>query len=148
MDPARIGVFGWSYGGYMALMCMMQAPDEFAAGVSGAPVTDWRLYDTHYTERYMGTPADNAAGYDAGDVLTYAEKLAARCWSCTAWPTTTCCSRTARRCSRSLQDLNKPFDVMTYPGSKHGLLRFAGTGPHGYATIVRFFDRTLRGSEH
>ncbi len=63
VDPARIGVFGWSYGGYMALMCMMQAPGEFAAAVAGAPVTDWSLYDTHYTERFMSTPQDNEAGY-------------------------------------------------------------------------------------
>ena len=63
----------------MALMCMMQAPEVFAAGVAGAPVTDWTLYDTHYTERYMSTPQANAAGYEASNVLTYAEKLAARC---------------------------------------------------------------------
>ena len=63
VDGKRIGIFGWSYGGYMALMCAMQAPDSFAAAVAGAPVTDWRLYDTHYTERYMGTPQENAEGY-------------------------------------------------------------------------------------
>ena len=65
VDAQRIGIFGWSYGGYMALMCAMQAPDSFAAAVAGAPVTDWRLYDTHYTERYMGTPQDNPDGYAA-----------------------------------------------------------------------------------
>ena len=57
VDAKRIGMFGWSYGGYMTLMCLMQAPDAFAAGVAGAPVTDWALYDTHYTERYLSTPA-------------------------------------------------------------------------------------------
>ena len=55
-------MFGWSYGGYMTLMCLMQAPDAFAAGVAGAPVTDWALYDTHYTERYLSTPQANADG--------------------------------------------------------------------------------------
>src|ERR1700730_16233803 len=75
VDPARIGVFGWSYGGYMALMCMMQAPDVFAAGVSGAPVTDWKLYDTHYTERFMGTPQSNAEGYARSSVMDHAEDL-------------------------------------------------------------------------
>ena len=59
VDPQRIGIFGWSYGGYMTLMCLMQAPDAFAAGVAGAPVTDWTLYDTHYTERYISTPQAN-----------------------------------------------------------------------------------------
>ena len=61
----RIGIFGWSYGGYMTLMCLMQAPDSFAAGVAGAPVTDWALYDTHYTERYLSTPQLNPEGYAA-----------------------------------------------------------------------------------
>jgi len=59
VDPRRIGVFGWSYGGYMALMCLMRAPDHFSAGAAGAPVTDWALYDTRYTERYLGVPAGN-----------------------------------------------------------------------------------------
>ena len=65
VDPKRIGVWGWSYGGYMTLMLMFKAPDIFRAGVAGAPVTDWGLYDTHYTERYLDRPQDNAAGYAA-----------------------------------------------------------------------------------
>ena len=75
VDAQRIGIFGWSYGGYMTLMCLMQAPDAFAAGVAGAPVTDFALYDTHYTERYLSTPQANAAGYAASNVLSYADKL-------------------------------------------------------------------------
>ena len=63
MDPARVGVYGWSYGGYMTLMLLGQSPGTFKAGVAGAPVTDYRLYDTHYTERYLGTPAENPEGY-------------------------------------------------------------------------------------
>ena len=77
VDAQRIGIFGWSYGGYMTLMCLMQAPDAFAAGVAGAPVTDWTLYDTHYTERYLSTPQANAAGYAASNVLTYVGPAAA-----------------------------------------------------------------------
>src|SRR6187401_353060 len=75
VDAKRIGIFGWSYGGYMTLMCLMQAPDAFAAGVAGAPVTDWSLYDTHYTERYLSTPQANAAGYAASNVLNYVDRL-------------------------------------------------------------------------
>ena len=74
-DPLRIGVYGWSYGGYMALLCAARRPDVFAAAVAGAPVTDWAGYDTAYTERYMGTPAKNAAGYAAASVMTYADRL-------------------------------------------------------------------------
>jgi dipeptidyl-peptidase-4 len=75
VDPDRIGIWGWSYGGYMTLMNLFKQPDVFAAGVSGAPVTDWALYDTHYTERYLGTPQDNPEGYDASGVFPYAGNL-------------------------------------------------------------------------
>lgn len=68
-DPDRVAVYGWSYGGYMVLRCLEKAPGTFVAGVAGAPVTDWDGYDTYYTERYMGTPADNATGYAAASVL-------------------------------------------------------------------------------
>jgi dipeptidyl-peptidase-4 len=147
VDPARIGVFGWSYGGYMALMCMMQAPAEFTAGVSGAPVTDWRLYDTHYTERYMGKPDDNVAGYTAGNVLTYGEKLSGPLLVMHGMADDNVLFTNSTTLFKKLQDLNKPFDMMTYPGSKHGLLRIASTGPHAYETIVRFLDAHL-GNAH
>ena len=70
INADRIGLFGWSYGGYLTLMGLMQLPDVWALGVAVAPVTDWQLYDTHYTERYMARPQENEAGYTAGDVLT------------------------------------------------------------------------------
>jgi dipeptidyl-peptidase-4 len=143
VDAKRIGVFGWSYGGYMALMCMMQAPEAFVAGVSGAPVTDWRLYDTHYTERYMGMPAANKAAYDASDVLTYAKNLRGDLLIMHGMADDNVLFTHSTALFKKLQDLNKSFDVMPYPGSKHGLLRQAGTGPHAYATVKRFFDEHL-----
>jgi len=75
IDPARVGVYGWSYGGYMALLCLMKQPDAFKVGVSGAPVTFWEGYDTIYTERYMGLPAENPAGYREASVLEHAAGL-------------------------------------------------------------------------
>ena len=75
VDGGRIGVYGWSYGGYMSLLCLLRAPDVFRAAVAGAPVTDWDGYDTHYTERYMGTPKENPDGYRASSVLPLAERL-------------------------------------------------------------------------
>jgi len=71
----KIGIYGWSYGGYMTLMCMAQKPEVFKAGVSGAPVTHWDGYDTHYTERYMGTPQSNPKGYKIGSVMEHVENL-------------------------------------------------------------------------
>jgi dipeptidyl-peptidase-4 len=143
VDPARVGVFGWSYGGYMALMCMMQAPDVFAAGVSGAPVTDWKLYDTHYTERYMGTPQSNPEAYERSSVMHYAADLKGPLLIMHGMADDNVLFTHSTTLFKKLQDLNVPFDVMTYPGGKHGLLRHADMGRHGYSTIKRFFDRTI-----
>jgi dipeptidyl-peptidase 4 len=143
VDPKRIAVFGWSYGGYMALMCMMQAPDVFAAGIAGAPVTDWHLYDTHYTEQYMGTPQENAAGYTASSVMTYANQLRGPLLIMHGMADDNVLFTHSTTLFKKLQDLDKQFDIMTYPGSKHGLLRHADTGLHGYTTIKRFLDTQL-----
>jgi dipeptidyl-peptidase 4 len=75
MDITRVGVFGWSFGGYMATMAVLLHPEVFACGVAGAPVTDWELYDTAYTERYMKQPKDNEEGYRRTSALTYADRL-------------------------------------------------------------------------
>ncbi len=75
MDASRVGMYGWSFGGYFSAMAAMRRPDVFAAGVAGAPVCDWADYDTHYTERYMGLPQENKSGYEASDVETYAKDL-------------------------------------------------------------------------
>lgn len=72
IDMQRVAIFGWSYGGYMSLMALAQRPDIFKVAISGAPVTSWELYDTAYTERYMGLPADNRKQYDKGSVLHWA----------------------------------------------------------------------------
>ena len=76
LDLERVGVFGWSFGGYLSAMAALLRPDVFKAAVAGAPVTDWALYDTAYTERYMKTPQANPAGYEATSALTHAAKLA------------------------------------------------------------------------
>ncbi|HWW81370.1 MAG TPA: S9 family peptidase [Steroidobacteraceae bacterium] len=147
VDPKRIGVFGWSYGGYMTLMCMMQAPDVFAAGIAGAPVTDWRLYDTHYTEQFMGTPQENTAGYTGSSVMTYANQLRGPLLIMHGMADDNVLFTHSTTLFKKLQDLDKPFDIMTYPGSKHALMRFATTGRHGYAALKRFLDTQLGGGE-
>jgi dipeptidyl-peptidase-4 len=78
VDPARVGIFGTSYGGYVALMEMLRHPDLFAAASASSPPTDWRNYDSIYTERYMGLPQENAAGYDAGSAVAHAGALKGR----------------------------------------------------------------------
>jgi dipeptidyl-peptidase-4 len=143
VEPARIGVWGWSYGGYMTLMLMFKAPDLFRAGVSGAPVTDWSLYDTHYTERYLDRPQDNAAGYAASSVLPYAKDLEGKLLVMHGMADDNVLFLHSTKLFRRLQDLGKPFDVMVYPGAKHGLTR-QHDGRHAYAMIKRFFDENLR----
>jgi len=143
IDASRLGVWGWSYGGYMTLMMMFKAPDVFRAGVSGAPVTDFALYDTHYTERYLDRPADNAAGYEASSVLPYAKDLRGKLLVIHGMADDNVLFLNSTKLFRRLQDLGKPFDIMVYPGAKHGLLR-QHDGRHALAAILRFFDDSLR----
>jgi dipeptidyl-peptidase-4 len=149
VDGERIGVFGWSYGGYMALNMLMRSPGTYAAGVSGAPVTDWSLYDTHYTERYMGTPQDNPSGYAAGSVLTHAKNLADPLLVIHGMADDNVLFAHATKLFAELQKLGKPFDVMVYPGYKHGLLRDPVVGLHAHRAIAEYLDRHLKsnGSE-
>jgi dipeptidyl-peptidase-4 len=144
VDGRRIGIFGWSYGGYLALMCLMQAPDAFAAGVAGAPVTDWALYDTHYTERYLSTPKLNPEGYRLGNVLEYAERLKRPLLLVHGMADDNVLFAHSTVLMKKLQDTQKPFDLMTYPGGKHGLIRQNVAGLHAHANILRFFARELR----
>jgi dipeptidyl-peptidase-4 len=143
VDPKRIGVWGWSYGGYMTLNLMFKAPDVYSAGVAGAPVTDFALYDTHYTERYLDRPQDNAAGYAASSVLPYAKDLKGPLLVMHGMSDDNVLFLNSTKLFRRLQDLDKPFDVMVYPGAKHGLLR-QHDGRHGYKMIKRFFDEHLK----
>jgi dipeptidyl-peptidase-4 len=143
VDPRRMGVWGWSYGGYMTLMMMFKAPEVFRAGVSGAPVTDWTLYDTHYTERYLDTPQANAGGYAASSVLPYAKDLRGSLLVIHGMADDNVLFLHSTKLFRTLQDLGKSFDVMVYPGAKHGLTR-QHDGRHAYAMMLRFFNDNLR----
>ncbi len=144
VDPERIGIWGWSYGGYMTLMSLFQEPDAFAAGVSGAPVTDWTLYDTHYTERYLGTPQNNPDGYEASSVFPYAENLDAPLLLIHGMADDNVLFTNSTKLMKTLQDEGLTFDLMTYPGSKHGLTRVPASGQHAYAHILRFFQQHLQ----
>jgi dipeptidyl-peptidase-4 len=128
----------------MTLMLMFKAPDLFRAGVSGAPVTDWTLYDTHYTERYLERPSENAAGYESSSVLPYAKDLAGKLMVIHGMADDNVLFLHSTKLFRRLQDLGKPFEVMVYPGAKHGLLR-QHDGRHAYAAMLRFFDANLVG---
>ena len=141
VDENRIGVFGHSYGGYMTLMLMMKS-DSFKAGVSVAPVTDWGLYDTHYTERYLSHPEDNPHGYKASNVFPYAKDLSGKLLIIHGMADDNVLFTNSTKLYKVLQDENIQFDIMNYPGAKHGL---AGrkTNLHRYSLMDRFFDNNL-----
>ncbi len=143
VDPARIGVFGWSYGGYMTLMLLGQSPGTFKAGIAGAPVTDFRLYDTHYTERYLGTPAENPEGYRLSNVLTYAGAIRDRLMIIHGMADDNVLFTNTTLLIPALVKSGQPFELVPYPGSKHAALNFRDTGVHGWKTILDFFDRSL-----
>ena len=139
VDREKVGVHGSSYGGYMTLMAMFKAPDYFKAGVSGAPVTDWTLYDTHYTERYLGKPQDNEAGYKSSAVFDYATSLKGPLLIYHGMADDNVLFKNSTKLYKLLQDNNIPFSVMDYPGKKH---RFQGkkTSMHRLNLIRNFFD--------
>jgi len=143
VDKERIGIFGHSYGGYMALMTMFKASDYFKAGVSGAPVTDWSLYDTHYTERYLNHPKVNAEGYESSSVFPYIEGLNGPLLVYHGMADDNVLFTNTTKLMKALQDANKQFELMTYPGSKHSM-RGKKVKTHLNHTIMNFFDRHFK----
>lgn len=143
VDKERIGVYGHSYGGYMALMTMFKASEYFKAGVSGAPVTDWMLYDTHYTERYLNHPKVNADGYQMSSVFPYARDLVGPLMVYHGMADDNVLFTNTTKLMKTLQDEGKLFELMTYPGSKHSM-RGKEVKVHLNKTIMSFFDRHFK----
>lgn len=143
VDGKRMGVFGWSYGGYLSLMMLAKASDLVAAGVSVAPVTDWALYDTHYTERYLGQPKDNAEGYRKSSVLPWLDGLNSPLLLMHGMADDNVLFTNSTQLMAELQNRGKAFDLMTYPGGKHGMSTPA-MKKHVYNTMRRWFDRQLK----
>ncbi|WP_421936233.1 DPP IV N-terminal domain-containing protein [Phenylobacterium sp.] len=146
VDPERLGVTGWSYGGYMTLL-MLTAPDSpFKAGVSGAPVTDWKLYDTHYTERFMGTPADNADGYGASEIVSRLPRLKdGSLLLIHGMADDNVTFDHSTRVLFALQAQGKPFETMVYPGLRHRGGWTPANRMHRAMATLDFFDRKLKG---
>ena len=142
VDPQRIGMFGHSYGGYMTLMCLAKAPDIFAAGVSVAPVYAWELYDTHYTERYLGTPQGEPDAYARSNVQDYVESIASPLLVIHGMADDNVLFTNTTMLIKALQDHGTAFELMTYPGSKHALQE-PSVARHRYETILRFFANHL-----
>ena len=117
----RIGLWGWSYGGYMTSRTMFLGGAVFRAALAVAPVTDWRFYDTIYTERYMRTPAENAAGYDESAALTYADSLKGRFLLVHGTGDDNVHFQNSVRLVERLEGANKQFDLRIYPNKTHAI---------------------------
>jgi len=120
VDGERIGVYGWSYGGYMTLMCLLKAPETFKAGVAGAPVTSWDGYDTAYTERYMETPQANPEGYREASALTHAARLRAPVLILHGLLDENVHFRHTARLIAALNASGKGYDLAIFPNERHG----------------------------
>jgi dipeptidyl-peptidase 4 len=143
-DPKRIAVYGWSYGGYMTLKLLEAAPGTFAAGVSGAPVTKWELYDTHYTERYMGHPKNGA--YPKAGALGDAGKIADPLLLIHGMADDNVVFENSTALMAKLQQSAAPFETMVYPGQTHSV-----GGPkvsvHLWNTILAFLNRNVKNKD-
>ncbi len=121
VDGARVGITGHSYGGYMSAICAVRRGDVFAAAVAGAPPTDWRNYDTIYTERYMRTPQENAEGYDAGSCVKLASKLEAKLLLLHGMMDDNVHPNNTFQLANALQSVNRPFAMMLFPHGTHSI---------------------------
>jgi len=121
VDPDRLAVWGWSYGGTMAGYSILNGSDVFKVAVSVAPVTDWRNYDTIYTERYMGTPQDNEEGYASSSLVKAASKLEGKLLLSHGTADDNVHFQNALQLVKALTDAGKNFDFMAYPGGRHGI---------------------------
>lgn len=143
VDAKRIGVFGWSYGGYMTLRLLAAASDKIAMGVSVAPVTDWALYDTHYTERFVGgTPKSDPEAYKRSGVFAHLDGLKSPLLLVHGMADDNVLFTNTTQLIDALVNRGVKFDLMTYPGAKHGISSRPGQR-HVYGTIEAFFRRNL-----
>jgi len=140
VDPDKIATYGWSYGGYMSLKLLEKAPGVFAAGVSGAPVTKWELYDTHYTERYLGDPKADKTSYANADAVDDSLKITDPLMLLHGMADDNVVLDNSTSLAAKMQAGNVPFEMMFYPGKTHS----AGRDIHVWTTITNFLDRTVK----
>ncbi|HWF48288.1 MAG TPA: prolyl oligopeptidase family serine peptidase, partial [Bryobacteraceae bacterium] len=142
IDPERVGITGWSYGGYMTLRSLLLAPDVFKVGVAGAPVTDWHNYDTIYTERYMGLPDKNQRAYDGSSDVKAAAKLQGKLLILHNIEDDNVLFQNTMQMANALEKAGKEYFMQIYPQKTHGV-----SGPlrrELYTAQMDFFDHNLK----
>jgi dipeptidyl-peptidase-4 len=142
IDKSRIGIFGWSFGGYMASLAMTKGADVFKAGIAVAPVTNWRYYDSVYTERFLLTPQENPAGYDDNSPTTYANLLKGKFLLIHGTADDNVHFQNSMEFSEALIQNKKQFEFMAYPDKNHGI--YGGqTRPQLYQKMTDFILENL-----
>jgi len=142
VDDSRIAMMGWSYGGFMSLMALTEPDMGLASAIAGAPPTEWSLYDTHYTERYMSTPEANAAGYAASDAIPRLPNLTGRLLLMHGMADDNVILENSTRVIDALQASSVPFELMLYPGQRHGV-RGNERQLQQWRTYLDFLHRTI-----
>jgi dipeptidyl-peptidase-4 len=142
VDSTRLGIWGWSYGGFMTLNTLTQAPDVYRMGIAVAPVTHWKFYDTIYTERYNALPQDNEAGYDKGSPLTYAKNLRGKLLIVHGSGDDNVHYQNTEMMVNALVAANRPFQLMVYPNRTHSISGGA-TRQHLFTLLTKFVEDNL-----
>ena len=143
IDKNNIGIWGWSYGGFMSTNCLLKGNDIFSTAIAVAPVTSWRFYDTVYTERYMQTPQENASGYDDNSPINYADKLEGNYLLVHGTGDDNVHAQNSMRMINALVAANKPFDIAMYPDRAHGIRKGKNTRLHLYKKMTAFIQTNL-----
>jgi len=142
VDKTRIGIFGWSYGGYMSSNCLFQGADYFKTAIAVAPVTNWRFYDTIYTERFLRTPQENATGYDENSPVTYAKNLKGNFLLIHGTGDDNVHFQNSVSLEEALIKANKQFQSFYYPNKNHGIYG-GNTRLHLYTMMTDFLEKNL-----
>ncbi len=143
IDEKRIGIWGWSYGGYMSTLAITKGADVFSMAIAVAPVTSWRFYDSVYTERYMQTPQENASGYDQNSPLNYAHLLKGDYLLVHGSGDDNVHYQNSARMINALVEANKQFEFMVYPDRAHGIYKGKNTRLHLYKKMTTFIDSSF-----
>jgi len=142
VDASRIGIWGWSFGGYMSSLCLFKGADVFKMAIAVAPVTNWRYYDSIYTERYMGLPQDNPLGYDNNSPINHVDKLKGKFLLIHGTADDNVHFQNSIEMIEKLVQAGKQFDVMVYPDKNHSI-RGGNTTMHLYTLMANYIKENL-----
>jgi dipeptidyl-peptidase 4 len=146
VDTGRVGIWGWSYGGFMSLNAIFQHPDLYRTAVVVSPVSHWSLYDNVYTERFNGLPTDNKAGYDRGSPLSYVNGFRGNLLLVHGSGDDNVHYQNSEMLINALVAANKPFTMMEYPNRTHCICQGRNTQLHLFELITRYLDQNLMGA--